>query len=197
MTEKMTRRAALGLAAGAVAAAIPVRDWFFALNPHGQIVRAQAKEAAVPWSPVQLTKAQGEQTAVLVDLIIPRTDTPGARDARVHEFIDLSFTIEAERMKIQFVDGLDWVNDESLRRYEKDFVSASETQRIELLRAISDEHENHPPELTKGAFFFKDLKKRTISGYYTSREGWVEDLGRPDYVAMEKWQGCTHGEGTH
>ena len=39
-----------------------------------------------------LSAAQGELVATISELIIPETDTPGARAARVHEFADLMLT---------------------------------------------------------------------------------------------------------
>jgi hypothetical protein len=51
--------------------------------------------------------------------------------------------------------------------------------------------------LKPGASFFTNVKTKTVFGYFTSREGWVEELGRPEHVGMETWMGCSHQEGTH
>ncbi len=40
------------------------------------------------WAPRALTPEQGDVVAAIADQIIPRTDTPGARDVGVHRFID-------------------------------------------------------------------------------------------------------------
>src|SRR5579863_7481778 len=43
---------------------------------------------SAPYQPRTLTPAEMEFSGLLCDLIIPRTDTPGASDAGVPEFID-------------------------------------------------------------------------------------------------------------
>jgi hypothetical protein len=46
-----------------------------------------------------------KRVATLVDLIIPRTDTPGASDAHVPEFIDRKLSLN-EELKDRFLAGL-------------------------------------------------------------------------------------------
>ena len=41
------------------------------------------------WVPQFLTEEQGALVAEMAECLIPRTDTPGAKDVFVHEFIDL------------------------------------------------------------------------------------------------------------
>jgi len=48
---------------------------------------------------------EGKRVAELVDLIIPRTDTPGASDAHVPEFIDRKLSLDPE-LKDRFLAGL-------------------------------------------------------------------------------------------
>ena len=76
----MDRRQALK-SFSAIAAA-PV----LSLGGYHPLVPVQDGDA--PWKPVFLTDSQHESVRALVELIIPRTETPGALDAKVDQFID-------------------------------------------------------------------------------------------------------------
>lgn len=118
----------------------------------------------------------GQMTTVakLVDLIIPRTDTPGASDARVHQFIDRALSNNATR-KEQFLAGLQQLNDLT-------FDVLTEEQQIEELKRISDTP------------FFKLLKDLTVDGYYISKEGLGQELGWNANTYLTEFKGCTHPE---
>jgi len=193
--DEVTRRAAVGLAAGAALALTGGERWVFAARD-GQVVKATGTAGEV-WRPVLLDQREGEALARLVEALIPRTDSPGARDARVHEYIDLAVSLAPAAEKKAFVSGLRWLDRESRRRYGGDLAAVADADLVELLHAVSDEHATHPKALEGGARFFVDLKRRTIFGYYTSIEGRVEELGLSEVVSMQKWQGCRHQGGSH
>jgi len=192
---ELTRRKAVGLAAGAALALVAGERWVFAARD-GKVVKA-AGDAAAGWRPVLLTKREGQALARLVETLIPRTGTPGARDARVHEYIDLAVSLEPAAEKKEFVDGLRWLDRRCKSGYRADLAAASDADLAELLTSISDQHTEHPKTLERGVRFFADLKRRTIFGYYTSLQGRVEELGLPETVSMQTWQGCRHPAGKH
>ena len=64
-----------------------------------------AQHSAEGYVPKALNAEQMKLTAELADLIIPRTDTPGASDARVHEYIDRALARNPEMKKV-FLEGL-------------------------------------------------------------------------------------------
>src|ERR1700758_4323787 len=75
----------------------------------------------------------------LTDLIIPETDTPGAKAARVNEFIDVILTEWAtEEERNGFLAGLAGVDKQSNELFGKDFVDATPLQQVTLLRALDD-----------------------------------------------------------
>jgi Gluconate 2-dehydrogenase subunit 3 len=191
---ELTRRQAVGLAAGVALSLAGGERWVFAARD-GQVVKASGDPAAA-WRPVLLNEREGQALARLVEALIPRTGTPGARDARVHEYVDLAVSLEPAPQKKVFVDGLRWLDRRCRRSYGGDLVAVGDADLIELLRSVSDEHAEHPKALRPGARFFAGLKRRTIFGYYTSLEGRVEELGLPDTVSMQNWRGCTH-QGKH
>ena len=91
-------------------------------------------QAAQPKSGYAVRTLNPHQNATLIamtDLIIPETDTPGAKAVRVNEFIDLILTEwahEDERQK--FLTGLEGVDKRSNVLFAKDFVDTTPAQRM-------------------------------------------------------------------
>ena len=122
-----------------------------------------------------LTADQGELVATLSELIIPETDTPGARAARVHEFVDLMLTDwydEADRD--HFLAGLAEVDGVAQSINGGAFVGNTEEQQVAILTemedaAIADAGADQQP-------FFSMIKELTLLGYYTSEIGASQEL---------------------
>lgn len=109
----------------------------------------------------------------LAEAIIPRTDTPGAADAKVQLYIDRYFFLNARSLP-EFRQGLRLVQ-LSLRRGRA------------IVDMLSDLHQQGHP-------FFTLLKNLTIDGYYSSREGLVQELGWKGLTPQPEFKGCTHPE---
>jgi hypothetical protein len=177
----MQRRDALKLlAAGAVVPALAPELFAFFQEAH-------------PASGYALRTLNPHQNATVVlmsEIIIPETDTPGAKGARVNEFIDVVLTEWAtEEDRNHFLEGLAGVDKQSNELYGKDFVEASPVQQLTLMRAMDEavgmgpgrtaRHGNTVPERDtqlRGSFFtvFKGV---TLHGYYTSEVGFSRELG--------------------
>lgn len=187
----MHRREALRIfAAGAVLPALsPELFAFFrqAQPPPGYALRT-------------LTPHLNDTVVAMIDLIIPETDTPGAKGARVNEFIDVILTEWATPEERQhFLSGLADVDKQSNELFAKDFVAATIAQQTALLRAMDDvtrpeqearHHGSAAPEerdtQLKGKFWpvFKGI---TLHGYYTSEIGFSQEL------KLEIIPGAQHG----
>ncbi|MFO7314796.1 gluconate 2-dehydrogenase subunit 3 family protein, partial [Rhodothermus marinus] len=91
--------------------------------------------SAPGYRPQTLSSDQHELVATIAELIIPETDTPGARAAGVPEFIDRMLTdwmYAAERE--HFLQELDRVDALAQERFGRPFVRASEEQQVQLLQ---------------------------------------------------------------
>ena len=191
-TDPLTRRSILGVAASAT-----VTRWVYAAGPRGGMVRVTTQDD-VAWQPSFFTAEQARAIGTLCEAILPRTGTPGALDARVHEFIDLELSLEEdEDERAWFLGGLSWLDERCRWRHGHGLAEISVEQATALLEPISDLHDDLPKELARGGSFFRDLKRRTIFAYYTSEVGRTQELGLPDAVTMETWRGCRHGGGDH
>jgi hypothetical protein len=136
-----------------------------------------------------LNPHQNASVVAMTDLIVPATDTPGAKGALVNEFIDLILTEWAtEEERANFLGGLAGVDKQSNDLFGKDFIDASPAQQTALLRSMDDaamaEHGRAPraPEMVRErdtqlqGNFWVVFKSITLHGYYTSEIGFTQEL---------------------
>jgi hypothetical protein len=174
----MHRRQALRLLASAATLPLLSREAFSLF----QAVHDQMPEQSVLKT---LNPHQNDTVTTIAELIIPQTDTPGAKAARVNEFVDLilaEWYDEEERST--FLTGLADVDARTRDLYGKKFVQCGEKQQIEVLQALDDEvaaarseadvrrRRSRPPEKN---FFFM-MKQLTLVGFYTSQIGFEQEL---------------------
>jgi len=157
---------------------------------------ARAAVDDLGWQPKLLTPEQAQTLSRTCDLLLPGTETAGAVEAGVPEWIDLNASLAPAAERLTLIGGLTWLDDRSTKLHGSRFVELPEADQVSMLREISDEHDDHPADLQAGAAFFADTKRQTLFAYFTSRKGRTEALGRPDKVEREVWQGCSH-DGDH
>jgi hypothetical protein len=164
-----------------------------------------AFQDAHPKSTYTLRTLNPHQNATLVtmtDLIIPETDTPGAKAVNVNEFIDLILTEWAHEDERQhFLSGLDDVDKRSNTIFGKNFIEVTPAQQEILLRELDqryamdrEERAAHPyvrrphnAQLTGD--FFGVVKRMTLYGYYTSEVGFTKELRKE--IIPGAYHGCT------
>jgi hypothetical protein len=92
------------------------------------------------WQPRTLTAEQLALVSSLVEHVIPRTDTPGARDAGVPRFVDDLLTDHYRAPeRARFLAGLQGVDVRSLRRFKKKFVATTHAQQVAILTDMDKE----------------------------------------------------------
>lgn len=124
--------------------------------------------------PGTLSADQNELVATLSELIIPTTDTPGARAAGVNEFIDLMLTDwYGPEDRARFLDGLAATDERARGAHNAAFVDVTTEQQIALLTAFEQEA---LASQGAGKPFFTLLKEMTLTGYYTSEIGASQEL---------------------
>jgi len=177
---------------GAVIATIKPGDTLAGTHRHVHVA-SPASAAAPPWTPSFFNSHQNETVAILAELIIPATDTPGARAAKVNEFIDLMLGHEEAAAKREFIRGLEWIDRKSRELYGVNFKDSSSEQQNALLVTLASEKKT-APEDQPGVEFFNSIKGYTISGYYTSEIGLIKELGYTGNSYLAEFSGCTHPE---
>jgi hypothetical protein len=180
----MQRREALKmLLSGGVLSAVPADLFGFFRDSH----------PASGYALRTLNAPQNELVIAMIDQIIPATDTPGAKAARVNEFIDVILTEWAnDEERGNFLNGLADVDKQSNALFSKDFAAASPEQQLTLLRSLDEtaavvrarsEPKKRPPfwkpegrDTQMQDDFFTVFKKMTVHGYYTSEVGFSQEL---------------------
>ena len=105
---------------------------------------AWARAAAAEWRAGTLTAEQSELVAAVAEHIIPATDTPGARAAGVHRFVDVilsDYYKDDERKR--FLDGLTTLEARAEQELGAPFLKATPSQQLALLTKM--DVESYPP----------------------------------------------------
>src|SRR5688572_395713 len=160
---------------------------------HTTAATASPAAAAAAWKPLLFNAHQNETVTILSELIIPTTDTPGAKAAKVNEFIDLMLSEEDDATKRNFLRGLMWIDKKSNELYAANFKDATAEQQNALLVTLSS-GKNSSLEDQLGVEFFNTMKAYTINGYYTTEIGLIKELGYKGNTYLDEFPGCTHPE---
>jgi hypothetical protein len=170
----MKRREALKLLAATAALPLLSQDAF-------SLFRAIHQDLSATAALRTLNAHQNATITTISELIIPQTDTPGAKAARVNEFIDLILTEwYDDEERTNFLAGLADIDGTSQKLFGKDFVSASPEQQTQILGELDHEmvrsQKAVPPENPEEEKFFASMKQLTLVGYYTSQIGFEQEL---------------------
>jgi hypothetical protein len=128
--------------------------------------------AALSWTPKALTADQAGVLDVAAELIIPRTDTPGARDAGVPQFIDRALADYCDKAQASRLrGGLDRMNADARAAHGGDFTTLAPQQQIGLLTVYDQEAAAAKSQGAAQPHFFTDLEDLVTVGYFTSEPG--------------------------
>jgi hypothetical protein len=183
----MNRRQAIKLM-GTASAALWTPAHALAARGKANAAIAQAAQAGGAFVPQFFTAHEHATVRLLVDLIIPADERSGsATDAGVPEFMDFMM-IDRPSMQEWMRGGLAWLDIESLERFDRTFIDASEAQRTEILDAIAWP-DRAPAELSHGVAFFNRFRDLTASGFWTTEMG-IADLQYIGNRVVREWTGC-------
>ncbi len=170
-----------------------------------------AAQRALTGKPLFFTADQDVTVAELADTIIPTTNTPGAKAAKVNEVIDIILKdCYKEEDQQRFLNGLVQTNKLSQDAYGKAFVALDPAQRIEIMKKLEADDKQLRSQMTTAKAvakvensqadlqmpdakkrytpFFSMLKDLTLTGYFTSEIGATQAL---EYVAVPgRYDGC-------
>lgn len=127
----------------------------------------------------------------VAETILPATDTPGAKDAKVGAFMAriVKDCYTEDEQKI-FLDGMKKLSDASKQQHGRPFLESTPEQRHDLLVALDKEQKAYAGTKKEGdpIHYFRMMKELTLWGYFTSEPGATKALR---YIAVPgKYEGC-------
>ncbi|MCC6263182.1 MAG: gluconate 2-dehydrogenase subunit 3 family protein [Bryobacterales bacterium] len=165
----MNRRDLFRMGANGAAMAVASES---AMAQHAHPVNAASTQAAgaPDWKPSVFDDHQNQTVTALTELIIPRTDTPGAKDALVNRYIDLLLRDGEEKPRADFIAGLNWLDGYAIRTGAAPFARLPEAQQVKVLETL----DAGGAGLETGHQFFRSLKSLTARIYYATEAGFKE-----------------------
>ena len=127
----------------------------------------------------------------VAETILPTTSTPGAKAAKVGDFMAVMVRdcYEPADQDI-FLKGLDKIDDAANKKFSKKFMDLDASQRTALLTDLDKEQQEYSK--TKKPkdpnHYFRMVKELTLLGYFTSEVGCTKALR---YVPVPgRYDGC-------
>ncbi|MFZ9982270.1 MAG: gluconate 2-dehydrogenase subunit 3 family protein [Cyclobacteriaceae bacterium] len=145
----------------------------------------------IGYKPVFFNPDQAAVMAEVAEIIIPKTETPGAKETGVPAFMDLMLKdcYGPEDQK-RFLEGVTALDAEAEKSFGNGFMDCSPEQQKELVQRIHSEaiasvRSQNPP---KERPFILMAKELTMLGFFTSEAGATQVL---NYVPVPgSYQGC-------
>ena len=191
----VSRRTALKrISAGASATLL-----FPLLSDEGLAAFADIQRTGAAPSLEALTAQQYATLEALVEAIIPTDErSPGAKQARVADYIDLLLSEADDARRRQWTDGLAALDADSSTRFGKPFVKLDAAQ-VEAVLTEASRNEKAPAlqkdERSPLELFFVTAKQATVHGYYTSEIGIQQELRYKGNRVLLEFVGCQTVDG--
>jgi len=128
------------------------------------------------WVPTFFTKEEIDVLAEAAERIIPKTDTPGAKEAFVHRYIDEAVKNNFKKVdQDKFKEGVAVFDLRAKDMFSKKFVDISDEEKDQILQGLVDASKNEE-ESSSVKDVFPTLKSLVVGGYFTSEAGATQAL---------------------
>ena len=169
------------------------------LSDEGLAAFADIQKTGAAPSLKALTAEQYATLEALTEAIIPADErSPGAKAARVADYIDLLLSEADDTRRQQWTEGLGALDADTTTRFGKPFVKLDAAQVDAVLTDASKNEK--APALQKDQrsaleVFFVTAKQATIQGYYTSEIGIHQELKYKGNKVLLEFVGCQTVDG--
>lgn len=145
------------------------------------------KKVSIALNHLNINGDDEELLAAIADTLIPKTDTPGAKDVNAHLFtIVMVDDCQPQAEQDKYVKGLKAFDDTCRSLAGKSFAKASATERIDILKKIEDAGDVLPDDVKT---FYTTTRHYTIEGY-TASQYFMTDVKPYQLIPGPNFKGC-------
>ena len=142
------------------------------------LLQSCQQQSELDWEPTFLSDDHARLITALVDTLLPKTETPGALDMKVHMFIDLVFGKVYDDAGQQLVTAEMTAFDLNCKeKYGSTFSELSTEDRVEVLKEAELTSPKYNGQVWGTAVgkqepvgFYRSIKSLTLWGYFSSEE---------------------------
>jgi len=142
------------------------------------ILQSCKQESRLGWQPLFFVESEARFISALVDIILPRTGTPGALDVKVDIFIDkVVAEVYDKTAQEEIKSEIGLFNTQCEEHFGKAFLDLSEEDRIKVLQKEEKESAKFNRDVwgtTVGEQepigFYRSLKSMALWAYFSSEE---------------------------
>ncbi len=147
---------------------------------------------AKDWKPSFFDAHENETVIAISNLLIPDTDTPGAKAALCNRFIDLLLDASDTDTQKKYLEALGWLDGYCLSQYSRPFTRLGQDQQEKVLTLLTQEKPS--AETAHGARLFAVIKESIVRAYYTSEIGLLQELKYQTNPYQPEFPGCKNPE---
>lgn len=149
-------------------------------------------DTSVGWQPSFLSSTEADLLAEVCETILPKTDTPGAKDALCHRYIDeMIINFMNEDQKQHFKSSLIVFDELAKAKFTKAFVALNGDEKEKVMEMVVEKGKSYKDEDGKKPYIFNTIKDATVTGYFSSEVGATGGL-RAFIPVPGPYQGCIH-----
>ena len=143
------------------------------------VLKGCQSKPGIDFKPEFLNDDQASIVSQIAEIIIPKTDTPGAKEAGVPAFIDQMLNeVYSEEDQKRFTSGLQAFDEEAKSAYGDAFLDLDDEQQKEFVKKTHDtaiEAERNAEQRGERPFILT-MKELTMLGFFTSEPGATQVL---------------------
>ncbi len=130
------------------------------------------------WQPQFFSPDQVPTISGMIDVILPKTETPGGLDLKVDLFVDLMFAkalspADQDHLKTGYKEMTDLYD----QNFGKSFLALSDTEKVKALKLLGKHTNQFNPSIWGSTLgeqppidFYRRLRQFTLLGYFSTEE---------------------------